>query len=340
MSGQTTGSPAGQGFDYDVIVIGGGAAGLSGAVALARFRRSVAVIDSGEPRNAPAEGVHNLLGRENVSPADLLATGRAELAGYGGAVITGVVATAEHDQQLGGFEVGLTDGRRFRARRLLLASGVVDTLPDLPGVAELWGRAVLHCPYCHGWEFRDQAIGILATGPMATHQALMFRQLSDDVLLFRHTAALDDDQLEQLAARGITVIDGEVTALERDPSGELAGVRLAGGTVVPRQAIVVAPTMEARAGFLTTLGLQPEPVEVNGVRIGSKIAADGNGATAVPGVWAAGNLTNPMAHVMISAAAGLTAGAVINGDLITEETAAAVAAARARAQPQPLDPVG
>ncbi len=319
------------GFDYDVIVIGGGAAGLSGAVALARFRRSVAVIDAGEPRNAPAEGVHNLLGREGVPPTELVATGRAELTGYGGEVITGAVATAEQDQEHGGFVVGLTDGRRLRARRLLLATGVVDTLPDLPGVAELWGTAVLHCPYCHGWEVQDRAIGILATGPMAAHQALMFRQLSADVVLFRHTGSLDDDQLEQLSARGITVIDGEVTALERDGEGGLTGVRLAGGTVVPRQAVAVSPTMEARAGFLSTLGLQPEPLEVGGVRIGSKIAADGNGATAVPGVWAAGNLTNPMAHVMVSAAAGLMAGAVINGDLINEETATAVAAARIEA---------
>jgi thioredoxin reductase (NADPH) len=323
-------STATTGFDFDVIVIGGGAAGLSGAVALARFRRAVAVIDSGEPRNAPADGVHNLLGREGIPPAELVATGRAELAGYGGEVITGSVITAEQDQELGGFVVGLTDGRRLRARRLLLASGLVDTLPDVPGVAELWGTSVLHCPYCHGWEVRDQAIGILATGPMATHQALMFRQLSSDVVLFRHTAELDDDQLEQLAARGITVIDGEVTALERDVKGGLAGVRLAGGTVVPRQALAVATTMEARAGFLTTLGLQPEPVEIGGVRIGTRIAADGNGATAVPGVWAAGNVTNPMAQVMVSAAAGMMAGAVINGELITEETAAAVAELRRR----------
>lgn len=315
------------GFDYDVIVIGGGVAGLSGAVALARSRRSVAVIDSGEPRNAPAEGVHNLLGQEGIAPTTLLANGRRELTGYGGEVITGAVATAEQDQH-GGFVVGLTDGRRLRARRLLLATGVVDELPDVPGVAELWGSAVLHCPYCHGWEVRDQAIGILATGPMAVHQAMMFRQLSDDVVLFRHTAELDDDQLEQLAARGIDVIDGEVAALDQDQEGRLVGVRLAAGSVVPRQAVVVATRVEARAGFLATLGLRPEPLEFGGVRIGSRIPADANGATAVPGVWAAGNVTTPMAQVAMSAATGLAAGAVINGDLINEETAAAVASAR------------
>ncbi len=331
-------SAATPGFDYDVIVIGGGAAGLSGAVALARSRRSVAVIDSGEPRNAPADGVHNLLGQEGSPPAELLARGRAELAGYGGELITGAVTAAERDQQAGGFAVVLADGRRLRARRLLVAAGVVDELPDLPGIAELWGKSVLHCPYCHGWEVRDRAIGILATGPMAVHQAMMFRQLSADVLLFRHRAELGDDQLEQLAARGITVIDGEVTGLDRDPTGRLTAVRLATGPTVPRDAIAVATRMEARAAFLTSLGLHPEPLEFNGTRIGSRIPADPNGATTIPGVWAAGNITNPTAHVMVSAAAGLMAGAMINADLITEETDSAVAAARS--QDHSLDPIG
>jgi thioredoxin reductase len=147
-------------------------------------------------------------------------------------------------------------------------------------------------------------------------------------VLFRHTAELSDDQLEQLAARGIEVIDGEVAALDQDQDGRLVGVRLAAGSVVPRQAVVVATRVEARAGFLATLGLRPEPLEFGGVRIGSRIPADANGATAVPGVWAAGNVTAPMAQVAMSAATGLAAGAVINGDLINEETATAVAAAR------------
>ena len=171
---------------YDVVIIGGGAAGLSGAVALARSRRSVLVVDAGRPRNAPADGVHNYLGREGTPPGELLAIGRAEVAGYGGEVVPGVVTGARREDD-GDFRVTLDDGREVSARRLLVATGLVDELPDLPGVAERWGRDVLHCPYCHGWEVRDQAIGILATGPTAVHQALLFRQLSDDVTFFRHT---------------------------------------------------------------------------------------------------------------------------------------------------------
>src|SRR6478609_7501334 len=151
---------------YDVVVVGGGAAGLSGALTLARARRRVLVVDAGEPRNAPAGHVHNYLAREGTPPADLLAAGRAEVAGYGGAVVQGRVTTAERRDD-GTFRVTLEDGRRTDARRLLVTTGLVDELPDIPGVAQRWGRDVLHCPFCHGWETRDRAIGVLATGPQS-----------------------------------------------------------------------------------------------------------------------------------------------------------------------------
>ena len=193
----------------DVVVIGGGAAGLSGAVTLARARRSVLVVDDGTPRNAPADGVHGILGQEGVSPLELLVRGRAELAGYGGALRTGrVVAAAREDD---GFVVTLDDGTTERARRLLVATGLVDDLPDVPGLRERWGHDVLHCPYCHGWEVRDQPIGVLATSERAVHQALLFRQWSDDVVLLQHTAPEPTpEQAEQLAARGIRVVPGVV----------------------------------------------------------------------------------------------------------------------------------
>ncbi|MFC7618918.1 NAD(P)/FAD-dependent oxidoreductase [Microlunatus sp. GCM10028923] len=316
--------------DHDVIVIGGGPAGLSGAVALARSRRSVAVIDSGEPRNAPAAHMHNYLGREGLPPAELIKLGRTELAGYGGTLIDGSVTAAARDAERGGFVVDLADGRRLRSRRLLITTGLVDTLPPVPGVSDLWGRSVLHCPYCHGWEVRDTAIGVLATSPMAAHQALMFRQLSHDVIMFSHTTELGDDQRERLEARGIKIVDGEVVGLERDEADRLSGVVLASGRFVGRSTVVVGTIMEARADFLTPLGLSVEPVLAGEYRIGSRIVTDGNGATSVPGVWAAGNVADPRAQVIVSAGAGLTAGAMINADLIEEETAAAVEHARSR----------
>src|SRR5258708_29937795 len=196
---------------YEVVVAGGGRAGLNGALMLARSRRSVVVIDAGAPRNAPATGVHGLVGREGTSPAELLERGRAEVRSYGGHVVTGEVrAVAPGDD---GLEVALAGGRTVRARRLLVTTGLVDELPDIPGLRERWGRDVVHCPYCHGWEVRDQAIGVLAAGPLSVHQALLFRQLSDDVCYFGNGTALDQAQAARLAARGIRVIDGRVSAL-------------------------------------------------------------------------------------------------------------------------------
>lgn len=159
-----------------VLVVGGRAAGLSGALALGRARRSVLVVDGREPRNASAAAVHNYLGRDGTPPGDLLAAARAEIAGYGGELIAGEVVFARPDPA--GFVVGLADGRAVRARRLLVTTGLVDELSALPGVRELWGHDVLHCPCCHGWEVRDRPIGALSTGPFAVHQALMWWQWS------------------------------------------------------------------------------------------------------------------------------------------------------------------
>ena len=306
---------------YDVVVVGGGAAGLNGALMLGRSRRSVAVIDSGAPRNAPADGVHGLLAREGMPPGELLARGRAEVAGYGGVVVTGEVAEIARDAA--GFEVWLGDGRSVRARRLLVTTGVVDELPDIPGLREQWGRDVVHCPYCHGWEIRDRAIGVLGTGPMSIHQAQMFRQLSDDVVYFAHTApALSAEQAVQLAARGIRVVEGQVAAVEVTEE-HITGVHLADGTLVPRTALAVASRMAARAGFLTGIGLHP--IE-HPSGAGDYVPSDPVGRSEVAGVWLAGNFTDPFAQVGAAAAAGAMAGAQINADLILEETELAVAA--------------
>jgi thioredoxin reductase len=316
---------------YDVVVIGGGAAGLSGALSLSRARRSVLVVDSGTPRNAPADAVHNYLGREGTPPGALLAAGRAEVAGYGGEIVPGeAVATRPMD---GGFVVDLTDGRSVRARRLLVTTGLVDELPDVPGVRELWGSDVLHCPYCHGWEVRDQAIGVLATGPGGVLKALLWRQWSADVTLFLHTGPEPtDEEWEQLAARDIAVVTGVVAAVDSD-GDRLTGVRLASGRVVPRDALVVSPVFTARSAVLASLGLPVEPVGVLGHTVGSAVPSGPAGATAVPGVWVAGNVTDLMGQVITSAAAGLQAGGAINADLLFEDVRLAVEARRAPFSP-------
>src|SRR5580693_8122635 len=311
--------------NYDVVVIGGGAAGLAGAVALARSRRSVLVVDAGEPRNAPADHVHNFLTRDGTPPPEIYAAGRAEVARYGGHVQTARVTALSRDGDRFAVQIG---DQAVTARRLLAATGLRDELPDVPGLAERWGIDVLHCPYCHGWEVRDQRIGILATGPAAAHQALLFRQLSPHVTMLAHTPSeLTPEQQEQFGAVGIGVIEGPVTGIEADDGG-LTGVRLADGTRVSLDALIVAPRMTARAELLAPLGLAPAEVTMGGQVIGTQIEADPSGATSVPGVWVAGNLAAINAQVISSAAAGLTAGAVINADLAAEDARHAVDAHR------------
>ncbi|MGY2077139.1 NAD(P)/FAD-dependent oxidoreductase [Blastococcus sp. SYSU DS0828] len=307
---------------YDVVVIGGGAAGLSGALTLARARRSVLVVDAGEPRNAPAGHVHNYLGREGTPPAELYAVGRGEVEGYGGEIVSGRVVSVRREDDR--FALDLEGGAGVCARRVLLATGLTDDLPGIPGVAERWGSTVLHCPYCHGWEVRDRAVGILSTGPMGAYAANLWRQWTDDVTLFVHTGAEPTDQeLERLAARGVRIVRGEVAGLEG-----AADVRLASEEVVERDAVVVAPRFVANAELVADLGAVPVPMEMHGTVLGTHLPADPTGRTDVPGVWVAGNAGDLSAQVIVAAAQGLRAGAMINADLIEEDTAAAVAAKR------------
>ncbi|HET9647076.1 MAG TPA: NAD(P)/FAD-dependent oxidoreductase [Microlunatus sp.] len=310
---------------YDVVVIGGGAAGLNGALMLARSRRTVLVIDGGQPRNAPAEGVHGLLGHDGRPPGQLLARGREEVRRYGGHVVNGRVVSTHQDGA--DFSVTLQDGRTVRARRMLVATGLVDEFPDIPGLEERWGRDVLHCPYCHGWEVRDRRIGVLATSDRVVHQALLFRQLSEDVTVFLDGLVLDPEPLAELVAREITVVADPVDALEIIDDA-IAGVRLDDDIVVPCEVVAVQTRMAARADFLGGIGLLPEEHPMG---VGTWVPADNFGRTRVPGVWVAGNVTDVMAQVGASAAAGASAGAQINADLVAEETRAAVAARAGRA---------
>ncbi|KQV77928.1 thioredoxin reductase [Nocardioides sp. Root122] len=311
---------------YDVVVVGGGAAGLSGAMALGRSRRSVLVIDAGEPRNAPADHAHNYLGREGVSPLELLEIGRAEVAAYGVEVLDDRVVglSGEVDD----FLVTTDGGRRVRARRVLVTGGVVDELPDVPGLAERWGRDVLHCPYCHGWEVRDQAVAVLATTPMAAHQALLFRQLTDDVVVVVHDGVeIPVEEEERLGAIGVRFVHGTPQEVLADGDA-LVGLRLADGSVLERQAIVVASRPHVRADFLRPLGIEPTPFEMNGVAFGTVIQVEPTGATTVPGVFAAGNATDVAMVLIASAAHGLRVGAWINAELAGADAASAAQARR------------
>jgi thioredoxin reductase len=304
---------------YDVAIVGGGPAGLSAALMLVRARRSVVIVDSGQSRNAPAAHSHGFLTRDGAPPAEFLAAARREVSGYGGEIVEGRAESARRTGE--GFVVELDGGRSVQARRLLAAAGLVDELPDIPGLAARWGRDVLHCPYCHGWEFRDRPIGVLVTNPVGMHQALMFRQWTAHLTVLTHDGpGLGDDQAEQLAARDVAVVAGEVAAVETTED-RLTGVRMGSGELVALSALVVSPRVVPRAGVLVSLGIEPTPHPTGQ---GSFISADPTGLTAEPGVWAAGNLVDPVANVLASAAAGARAAGAINADLVAEETRTAV----------------
>lgn len=319
---------------YDVVVIGGGVAGLSGAMALGRSKRSVLVVDAGEPRNAPADHAHNYLGREGANPRELLEIGREEVAQYGVEVLADRVVGLSGEA--GSFLVTTEGGRRVTARRILVAGGVVDELPDVPGLAERWGVDVLHCPYCHGWEVRDQRIVVLGTTPMAGHQGLLFRQLSDDVTLVVFDGVeVPDAELETMSAIGVQITFGTPQEVVTDGDA-LVGLRLKDGTVLERDAIVVASKVHARADYLAPLGIEPTPFEMNGIPFGSVVEVQLNtGATSVPGIFAAGNITDVSMILIASAAHGTRVGAWINAELAGEQAADAVAEKRAHFFEQP-----
>ncbi|PJE97462.1 thioredoxin reductase [Streptomyces carminius] len=315
----------------DAVVVGGGAAGLNGALMLARSRRSVVVIDSGTPRNAPAAAMHGFIVLDGTPPAEIIEHGRRQVREYGGRIVFGEVTAAEPTAPSADgdprFAVTLAGGRTLTARRVLVATGLRDVLPEVPGLAGHWGHSVVHCPYCHGWEVRDEPIGILATGPASVHHAWLFRQLTDDLVYFTRGTEVDADTRARFAARDIRVIETDVREVVDDGDGALAGVRLADGTFVGRRILAVATRTQARTEGLAGLQLPVEDLPGN---TGRRFASATAGTTGIPGVWVAGNATDLTAQVGAAAAAGALAGSHINAALAAADTDAALAAAARR----------
>jgi thioredoxin reductase len=300
---------------FDVVVIGGGPAGLSAALVLSRARRRVAIVDAGMPRNAPAAQMQGFLSRDGMAPRALLAAGRAEVAGYGVELIEGQVAMVE-----AGFVVRLAGGRVLNARRILVATGARDELPDIAGVRERWGRDLLHCPYCHGWEVRDQPLGVLGTVPGSVQHAQLVRQWSDDVVFFAHTYDVTAAESTELEARGVHVVREEVARLVVE-NDRLVGVALVDGRVIARTAVFIRPDNAPHAdGLLADLGCELDAAGF--------VTVDAGGRTTTPGVWAAGNVVDPRAQVIASAGVGSAAAIAINADLVQEDVKHAVSASR------------
>ncbi|GIG54770.1 bifunctional NAD(P)/FAD-dependent oxidoreductase/class I SAM-dependent methyltransferase [Demequina activiva] len=296
---------------WDTIVIGGGAAGLSAAQMLGRSRRRTLVIDAGLPRNRFASHMHGVLGHDGLDPADLLARGRRELERYDVEIREGWVESVDDD---GATLAVHTAGTVESARAVVLATGITDHLPDIPGLAERWGVTVAHCPYCHGWEVRDQRIGVLVSAAGQVHLAQMMRQLSARVTVFAQSRELvADEERSRLAARGVEVVDSAVVSVQGEGTA-ITHVVTANGARHELDAIFTGGVPEPHDGAVAALGLG----RTDGPGT-SLIAVAPDGATSHPRVWAAGNVVSPMDSVPMAASAGAVAGARINGFLVGED---------------------
>ncbi len=296
----------------DVVIVGGGPAGLSAALSLGRARRRVTVIDSGEPRNRTAAHMHGVLGHDGLSPLVLLERGRAEAAGYGVRFLHDEVESARVAD--GVIEVDTAHGT-LRTRRLLVATGLEDVLPDIAGFREQWGRGVVVCPYCDGWEHRNDIIGVVATSPRSTEQAQLLRQWSDRVVYFANVVGeASGTELERLVRRGIRVESGAVTGV-RIEGERVSGVEV-DGRVVDVGVVFTGPTMRPRDALLRSLGTST--VEGD---LGVWVEIDEDGRTSVPGVWAVGNVVNVRANVSVSLGLGSLVAGALNADLVADDVA-------------------
>src|SRR4051812_14799676 len=306
---------------WDCVIVGAGPAGLNAALVLGRARRRVVVLDNAQPRNYATHEMHGVLGHDGLDPADLRARGRAELAGYG----VDVVSAEVHDAEVLGGVVRLRSARGADVTRtVLLATGMLDELPDIPGFSGVWGTSAHTCPYCDGFEHRDERLAVLASGARGEHLAVLLRQWSGDVVLLSngpHDLAVD--QLARVHALDIPIIETPVAALDGDDHGRLRRVRLDDGETLDRDALFFYVGWRLRNDIARTLGCR--------LRDDGSIAVDAEQATTAARVSAAGTCVDPRALVPGASGSGVPAAVAINVRLSFEDADHAVAASRAPA---------
>lgn len=306
---------------YDAVIVGGGVAGLSAALVLGRARRRVAVIDDGSPRNAPARAAFGFTTRDGIRPGDLVDLARQDLDPYGVAFIDGRAEDAQADGA--DWIIRTADGASVRGRHVVVATGLRDELPGIGGAREAWGRGLLQCPYCHGWEVRDQALGVLGSSSESVQQALLVRQWSEDVTFFPHVlGALSDDDERRLRCRGIRIVEGTVRRLVLqggDDGGPRAvrGVALDGGATVPCSAVFCEPGSDAFLPLLEAFGCT--------MRDDGCVTTDGIGRTSVARVWAVGNAADPAAQLLPAAGDAYRVAVAINAVMVRDECEACLA---------------
>lgn len=304
--------------EFDVVIAGGSFAGLAAAMQVARTRRRVLVVDAGRPRNRFAHASHGFPGQDGRAPADILRTFRDQVLAYPAATFRQDEALSARREDEEGFVLDLATGGTVHARRLVLATGIVDELPDVPGLGERWGRTVLHCPYCHGYEVGDGRLGVLATSAMSMHQALLLHDWSADITLFTNGAFDPDaEQRDALAARGVRIETRPVEALTGDGL-ELTGVRLRDGDSVALDALFTASRTRMASPLAEQLGCAFDDGP-----FGPVIRTDARKETTVPGVYAAGDVARVPHNATWAAADGVTAGIYAHQSLALPQMAMA-----------------
>jgi thioredoxin reductase len=288
---------------YDALVVGASFAGLSAAMQLARARKNVCVVDAGAPRNRFAAAAHGFFGQDGVPPLKMIADARAKLLAYPNVTfIEGRVASAKADGA-GGFVASLDGDRQLSAGKLLLAFGVQDGFPDgIAGVRERWGTSVLHCPYCHGYEFSGRRLGVLVEAPHPPEHAMLIAEWGPTTLFLNGNNTVDDEVRGKLQARGVTIEPGRIAVLE-GPAKDLSGVRLEDGRIVPVEALFMVPRTRPSSPIAEELGCAFDEGHA-----GPVIRIDAMKMTTVPGVYAAGDAAMQMHNATLASADGVMAG--------------------------------
>ncbi|MBN9332052.1 NAD(P)/FAD-dependent oxidoreductase [Devosia sp.] len=274
----------------DVIIIGGSFAGLSAALQLGRARRKVTVLDTGLNRNRYAEHAHNIFGHDGTPPADLLATARAQIAHYPSVTLVnaGAVSIAGEPDD---FVVTTSNGDTVSGRRIILSYGIVDEFPPIPGFAESWGKTVIHCPFCHGYEVAGTRWGLVYSSPMSLHGAVLYANWTDDITLILDGHELADEERSKLAKRGVKIVDGKLASIQHQ-QGRISGVTMADGSQVGLEVLYAHPRNRPSADLHVQLGLETKDTPT-----GIMLAIADMGTTSRPGIFAAGDLTTGMHSV-------------------------------------------
>jgi thioredoxin reductase len=281
----------------DVIIIGGSFAGLTAAMQLGRARRKVTVLDTGLNRNRYASHAHNILGHDGTPPGDLLVAARHQVAAYPTVQFVGaraeLVSGAPDD-----FRITTADGETVEGRRLILSYGIVDQFPAIPGFAECWGKTVIHCPFCHGYEVAGTRWGLVYSSPMSLHGPTLYANWTDDITLFLDGHEIIDEERHKLEQRGVAIVDGKLKTIHQE-AGRVTGVSIEGGQQIALEALYAHPRNRPSADLHAQLGL-----EMKDTPTGTMIAVDDMQATSRPGIYAAGDLTTAMHSVTFASNSG------------------------------------